>query len=301
MTTEKLSTAARKSKHLAALFLHKNGSSIQVNRALKFFAHPMRFLYHNLAKRGAATGERQAITFFGESMHVSIQDDDGALLYFAGTLGLKEQAILNFFIRHVHPGDIFYDVGANYGFFTRLATHLGAQVHAFEPGQRILPYLRRNAYGATLNETAVGEKLGHLTFYDNAINKTGMSTAVKEAAEENRFPHNAINVPVTTLDSYRKDMTCPAFIKIDVEGFEAEVLLGAKQLLDQCSPTIIMEIATRPAVKTRSARALEILRVHGYQAHRLLDDGTLEPTMVNLDMIVQSDNFCFKKELPPSA
>jgi FkbM family methyltransferase len=156
-----------------------------------------------------------------------------------------------------HPGCTFIDVGANVGWYTLLACKLGAgHVFAVEPNPRMFSLLRKsvivNGYGArvTLEEAACGAQRGvlrlvvdpelaggaHVAPYDPAILAVvdGPAVLAVVGAECSVVPLDEIVIDV--LDA------CPGpiILKIDVEGYEPEVLAGAQELL-KLRPSIFLE------------------------------------------------------------
>ena len=139
----------------------------------------------------------------------------------------------------VKRGDLVFDVGAHVGDRVASFRRIGAKVLAVEPQPALAKTLRfiYSANGSIeIEETAVGRKVGDVRLMINVDNPT-VSTA------SNAFVHAArdadgwreqqwdksIRVPMTTLDALIDQHGVPAFIKIDVEGFEEEVLMGLTQ------------------------------------------------------------------------
>ncbi|HWC94925.1 MAG TPA: FkbM family methyltransferase [Pseudolabrys sp.] len=136
----------------------------------------------------------------------------------------------------VRPGDLVFDVGAHVG--DRLASfaRLGARVVALEPQPalaRVLRLLHGRKPDVAIEAVAVGRSAGTTELKINPDNPT-VSTASADFVsaaqsapgwQEQRWTR-ALRVPVTTLDALIEKYGAPAFIKIDVEGFEAEALAG---------------------------------------------------------------------------
>jgi FkbM family methyltransferase len=137
------------------------------------------------------------------------------------------------FIQH---GDLVFDVGAHVGARIASFRRLGARVVAVEP-QRAMVRVLRLLYGLSsavaIEEAAVGREPGKTRMLINVDNPTvsSASPAFVDAAryapgwERQRWTRSA-EVTVTTLDALIAKYGCPTFIKLDVEGFEAEALLG---------------------------------------------------------------------------
>lgn len=136
----------------------------------------------------------------------------------------------------VRPDDLVFDVGAHVGDRVASFRRLGGRVVAVEP-QRAMVRALRLLYGrdrdVTIEAVAVGREPGRVRMLINSDNPTvsTASTAFVEAAygapgwESQRWGE-AADVEVTTLDALIAKHGVPAFIKLDVEGFEAEALGG---------------------------------------------------------------------------
>lgn len=136
----------------------------------------------------------------------------------------------------VTPGALVFDIGAHVGDRSDSFARLGARVIALEPQPQVFRALRlilgRRPH-ITLRNEAVGATSGHLKLYINSANPT-VSTASQDliaAAHDFRGWQGqdwdtATDVPVTTLDMLIAEFGVPDFVKIDVEGYEREVLKG---------------------------------------------------------------------------
>jgi FkbM family methyltransferase len=124
----------------------------------------------------------------------------------------------------VQPGDLAFDVGANIGVRTELMLDLGARVVAFEPQPSLAREVRaRNkANRLSVVEFAVGAAPGSADLF--LTTSTGMASLKPDWQQSQ--DRGKLTVPVTTLDLEIAKYGVPGFCKIDVEGFEAEVLKG---------------------------------------------------------------------------
>ena len=141
--------------------------------------------------------------------------------------------------RFVKPGDLVFDVGSHVGDRIAAFRRLGCRVVACEPNPPLVKTLRL-IYGRRANVSiepvAVGAAPGEIEMKINVDNPT-VSTASKDflkASEgapgwEGQSWDKSIKVPVTTLDALIARHGVPVFMKIDVEGFEAEALAGLTQ------------------------------------------------------------------------
>lgn len=146
------------------------------------------------------------------------------------------------------------DVGANVGQFALAATTRfpDAVIHSFEPVPDVAETLRRNVEGAraiTVHSAALGAYTGSLRFHRNAF--THLSSALPLNAEQKQMygagPSEEITVPVHRLDELLPTLGVndPVLLKLDVQGFESEVLAGAAGVLAQI-PYVVLEVSFRP-------------------------------------------------------
>ena len=150
--------------------------------------------------------------------------------------GLHEFEEMSFLLHFLHPADTFYDVGANIGSYTILAAGVcGAKVCAFEPAPNTFYFLKENVSANKLEQfvtpymVAVGAVTGHIKITKDfdTVNH------VLDTTEANQ--NVGIDVPIVSLDSVT-DRDFPSLIKIDVEGYETEVLNGMNVILKE--PTL---------------------------------------------------------------
>jgi len=151
----------------------------------------------------------------------------------------RAAAMDRLYARFVKPGDLVFDIGAHVGDRIAAFRRLGARVVAVEPQPPLVRTLRL-IYGrdrmVTIKHTAMGGSVGTTTLNINVRNPT-ISTASQDFMQAARDAKGwdtetwtkSIEVPLTTLDALVAEYGLPTFIKIDVEGFEAEVLAGLTQ------------------------------------------------------------------------
>lgn len=135
------------------------------------------------------------------------------------------------------PGDLVFDIGAHVGDRTASIRRLGARVVACEPQKncfRLLRLLHGRDANVILLETAVSDRAGVLTFSVNTRNPTVSTLSPEFVAAANAGAKGwegqkwdkEVQVQATTLDALIATHGAPAFVKIDVEGAEEQVLRG---------------------------------------------------------------------------
>jgi len=221
-------------------------------------------------------------------MLVYLADSDASALYFFGTLYGEELKIIKFLLKNLKENDVFYDIGANYGFYTILAQEFitEGEIHSFEPNPKIFKILKENCKlnifkNTYLNEIALSDKNGGVEFYDRDIaRQSGGSSLIKH---EHFKKYKVIKVKTMKLDDYILIHKPPTIMKIDVEGAEPFVLKGATNLIKNYNPTIIMEFGS----DNLHREAVEILLNNDYKLYRLDKEGNL---------IIADQNELFKKD-----
>ena len=145
----------------------------------------------------------------------------------------------------VQPGDLVFDIGAHVGDRIAAFRRLGARVVAVEPQPALLRTLRL-LYGGdpkvTIEAAAVGRQPGVVELNVNLDNPTVSTVSTDFIAAAANAPgwegqawSKRIRVPLTSIDALIATHGTPAFIKIDVEGFEAEVLAGLTKQIQALS------------------------------------------------------------------
>lgn len=178
--------------------------------------------------------------------YASIADDSiGRALYWRGTNAWETETI-DIYYKLAKRSNIVVDVGANTGMYTSIACAANeqAKVYAFEPVpqvyHRLIANIELNGYQArcTLQNIAISSSNGTVQFHIPA--STLPTSASLNTKGFRGYSGTVTNVPAATLDSICGNEQVD-LVKIDVEGFEDQVLVGMQGILQKSAPAIIVE------------------------------------------------------------
>jgi FkbM family methyltransferase len=162
----------------------------------------------------------------------------------------RDRAMDALYRSFLRPGGLAFDIGSHVGDRIGSFRRAGARIVALEPQPgcaRVIEAIYGGDSGVTLLRAACGPSKGTLVLHINSMKPT-VTTASPEfvkAAEgaqgwEGQVWDSRLEVPVTTLDALVAAHGRPDFVKIDVEGFEADVLAG----LSTATPALSFEFTT---------------------------------------------------------
>lgn len=220
-----------------------------------------------------------------------------------------EYTMAKLFTRLIKDAKLFFDIGANIGYYSLLASALNEQLHvvSFEPAPSVYSYLSANKQlnGFERMKTerlAMSNQDGHLEFFISKNPKyVGIaehhltSTGSFDKAQADRTSIlESVKVEATTLDSYvaGEQPGIIDLIKLDTEATEHLVLAGAQQVLSQHRPIIFCEVLPGKVEAEISAA----FKKHDYIFYRLDDEGVIQVDNLEHDASMTNDHLMIPPE-----
>jgi FkbM family methyltransferase len=214
---------------------------------------------------------RRKVRVFGNSFEAPTLDRLVSLwLHKVGILGREETLVLQ---RLLGPGMTTADVGANQGIYTLLLANLvrPAKVFAFEPEPMLYQRLVSNVLENRVNnvvchQIAVSSSSGKLAMRPGEVNLGDNRIVPIETAQSRQIAVDAVR-----LDEIFSDQTID-FLKMDIQGWEGEALLGARRLLERSrNITIMLELWPYGLLRagTRASSLITNLRELGFVLWRI--------------------------------
>jgi FkbM family methyltransferase len=216
--------------------------------------------YQSQKLKNFTTEKVVEVAFGSYAVQILIKPQNGWVDNYIFLDSIHEPEILKIIKDNVKKGDTVVDIGANIGQHTLfMSKFVGSQgfVYGFEPLKTNIDSIYRsialnNIKNVQIENKAVGEVDKKIKIYVPA-NKNDRSSrelvgVMSDSQEE---------VDMITMDTYFKN-TEINFLKIDTEGFEPEVLAGAKEIIKTCKPTILFEYAPK-FYQHRNIKGVELL------------------------------------------
>jgi len=172
-----------------------------------------------------------------------------------------EPYLFQFLKKNCHEGYTFLDCGAHIGLFSVVGSRIVGErgkVVSFEPMPSIRAVLENtisinNCSNVTVRPEAVSSKIGEARFFDTGNVASNANSLVRQ----DRHAGN-ITVPVTTIDQVRAEMNLRInCIKIDVEGAEYDLLVGAEKTIKEDRPILFLSL--HPPAIAQGGQSLEMI------------------------------------------
>jgi FkbM family methyltransferase len=196
--------------------------------------------------------------------------------------GIREANSVETFKQEVKEGDVVVDIGANIGYYALLEARLvgnNGKIYAIEPVRQNVELLRKNieinGYSNIMSyELAIGDVNGVNSMY---ITKQRNKHTFREVVgtRKEKYVTGKIDVEVVTLDDFLQNKLYPNVIRMDVEGYEYQIIKGMKNTLQKKLPLkIFVEFHFHLLKQHESIEILETLKDAGFRlADVALDKG----------------------------
>jgi FkbM family methyltransferase len=215
----------------------KNLTALRILSALLPLKHKLNFLVRDYLRNNS----QLVIKYYKEfSILIMVNDSNHATVeevILRGIKGQPEAALIKSIKKDLPDRATFIDVGGNIGTFFWQFVDVCKKVYVFEPIPRLNDVITQsirynNVENIVLIPKAVGNETKTIKMLDNN------NSSVVDSSES----LNVIEIPVTSLDFEFQDLEKVDFVKIDVEGYELNVLKGAENLIDKYRPILLIEI-----------------------------------------------------------
>jgi FkbM family methyltransferase len=157
----------------------------------------------------------------GTQMRLDLGELTQRMIY-TGLYDPVESKLVQSFLR---PGDLFVDVGAQFGFYSAVALGCGARVISFEPTP--IAFSAISGMGSDVRQVAIGTSQGFVTIWVNSNPKECYDPSLYQYTEG----MTPLTVPIDSLDAQLANEPVVDLIKLDIEGHELAAIKGAAETL----------------------------------------------------------------------
>ena len=225
-----------------------------------------------------------------KNSQIKLYETNSITKYRNDTFFTKEPETLEW-INSFKTNENFWDVGANVGLYSIYAAKIAScKVIAFEPSVFNLELLAKNIYKNSLHHKisifpfSLSNKILISTFRNTSVaHGAALSTLENKNLKKKQILDDecSYQIPTLTLDSIIDTFKVepPKYLKIDVDGFEYEILMGSSSILAHIT-SILVEIDQRQ--RTKSKKIFSILKTHNF---RLAKEGSKEPDSYTVNQI----------------
>ena len=198
-------------------------------------------------------------------------------------LGIHEAEVEQWITSELKDGMIFFDIGANIGYYTLLGSRCvgsSGRVVALEPNPIVAAILRRNTHINSMKNVEIIQGAAFRACGNVKLGRVGFSSYASGLYCEN--PVDWIEVRGYSLDALASELKIPAvdLVKLDVEGAEVETIEGMTKILDVDRPKVLMELHGHLG-KADLHPAVQKLKNAGYTIRSISENHVIaDPTTV---------------------
>lgn len=228
-----------------------------------------KFARRCLARKNIFNGVVRVPLFFEQSMDVVLPEVVSEVIY---TYGFFDEEVTAMVLQAVQAGDVVVDIGAHFGYFTLLFSHIAGpagRVLSFEPTPSTFAILKQNVAGnanCEIFNVAAGDMRANLEITDFGLQHCAWNTLAVQARLPDLMASRAlkkVDVEVVALDAFLAEKNArPTFIKIDAENFEENVIKGLLTTICRRATKILMETGSDCSLNAGSLLMAAGLRPH---------------------------------------
>ncbi len=216
------------------------------------------------------------LDYFGFNYRGNLRDYIDRCVFFYGAYEKANLQLLKDISSKVES-PVFVDIGANVGQHSLWMAQFCDVIHAFEPWgpvrHRLEEKVRLNSLSHVyVHGVGLGEKEESLTFYAPPESDTGIGSFIETHHDWNKDSGQML--PIKVGDQFFEEHGIkPNIIKLDVEGFEKNVLCGLSNILTECKPTILLEFS--PTTREQFSSYQDLLDIFPYPVtiQKVIDEG----------------------------
>jgi len=300
----------RLSQNFKKVEILANGSKIDrfLNDPIKYlFLVIYRYIIYKVIKKGFL---KSCKTFFDSTMIVQIPSGTDVFLT-GGKTHVSEIKLTRYLINNLSEEDVFFDIGAHFGFYSLLANKLispKGSIISVEPCKAVFEILKKNTCNfdsIQIHNLAISNSSGFVILSEFPPHLSEFNSVVPNIyKEENWYQKTTLSkskVKSMTLDDFvRREEITPTFIKLDVEGSELDIIKGSKYLLESYFPVLIVEHHSIPNKNKFDLEVYEELNNLNYCPYIITMNGKIkqEHDLAGYlsQMNLETDNVVYKKK-----
>ena len=252
------------------------------SRARRMIRHPYSTLLPWLMRKTATTRPVDVDLVWGGTFSGILPEAVSSTIWRFGFFDLNLSLTLLDFLE---PGDTFIDVGAHFGYFSLLASHLAGKdgrVFSIEAMPSTFEYLKRNIetnapfQNVSMTNNAAFDKSTTLEFRDFGLIASSLNSAFGSRGDNSLHDGkgNTVQINARKVDDMLGDAGIDGckLVKIDAESSEKFVLLGMERTIQRYRPIIITEVGDYGVENgISSSEQIIIMLDHGYKPHKRID------------------------------
>ena len=244
-------------------FIFRNGGVEKFIRAIVFF------LYDKIKRK--TTDFKKTRIILGKYEIQTLQNDKGISTELQ-IYGIHEPLSTHLVLNEIKEKMVCIDLGSNIGYYAIIESNLVGKfgkIFAIEPSPKNfslskLNLERQKVQNFSVHNIAISDKNKEMEFVINT--KSNLSQIKTENTKINSGD-KIIKIPVKTLDSFIDESNIKKidFIRMDVEGFEYNILLSSKKVLEKFNPKLFIEIHYMYLGNEKTCEILKELQNLGYE------------------------------------